>query len=277
MGKSMGKRRKYKTDRGLISLLVLLAPSAAIAGSLAVAGAEVISGDNVRIGFRGGIAPRALPRRVLAPVSLRVEGTVSPIGSQTPSGLARVVVEVNRHAVFSTAGLPRCSPRELGGTDSREALALCGDALVGSGYITSHIDYPDQAPFPARGRVLVFNSRKNGRQSLVVHVFGHRPASISTLLSGALVANRPPRGAFGPRVVIEMPKVRDGWGYVNGFGLTFHRRYGYRGRERSLISASCPAPKGLRVVPFRSARGSFELSDGQVLSRALGGSCRASG
>ncbi len=72
-----------------------------------------------------------------------------------------------------------------------------------------------------------------------------------------------------------MPRIGDDWGYVSGFGLTLHRRYRYKGSERSVVSATCPAPVDLREVPFKAARGSFELADGQLLSRTLGGSCRA--
>lgn len=265
--------RLARTPSALAALLI----AAALAHGAwpALVRADVVTGDDVLINFHGAIEPRVLPRGAPAPVSLHVDGVVRPLGDATPAGLSRVVVQVNRHAVFTTRGLPSCPPRSLLGTTTREALAACRDALIGTGFLTSHIDFPDQAPFPTRGRILVFNSEKHGHSALAVHVYGRRPASTSTVLSGALVPHGQPTGPFGPRIVIEMPKAREGWGYVNGFGITFHRRYRYRGLRRSLIAASCPAPADLEVVPFRSARGTFELSDGQVLTRALGGHCRA--
>jgi hypothetical protein len=257
-----------------LSAVVTLVP-AVLGFALATARAEIVTGDNIQVNFQTSISPKALPRHSEAPVSLRVDGKISPLGPGTPAGLSRVVIQVNRHASFTTRGLPRCRPKKLRGTSSRRALAVCGDALIGSGFITSHIDFPGNAPFPAKGRVLAFNSTKDGHQALAVHVFGREPASISTVLSGALVPRGPSRGQYGPRVVIDIPEVEEGWGYVDGFGLTFHRRFRYRGEETSVVSATCPAPADLREVPFKAARGVFELTDGQVLTRSVGGSCRA--
>ena len=236
--------------------------------------ADTVTGDNVRIDFRGSILPKALPRSGPAPVSLHVTGKVHPLGSQSPAALKRLTIQINRHAIFTTRGLPRCPPRRLRGTSTKGAIASCGDALIGSGYFTSHIEIPDQAPFPAWGRALAFNTRKGGRQAVVIHVFGRNPAPTSTVLSAALIGSGPASGPFGRRLTIEVPKIGDNWGYVSGFGLTFHRRYRYRGQEKSVVRASCPAPPGLRVVPFTAARGVFELGDGQILSRTLSGSCR---
>jgi hypothetical protein len=237
--------------------------------------AESISGDNVIVDFRGSIRPRALPRAEAAPVSLHVQGAVHPIGEGSPSALAEFTVQVNRHAVFTTRGLPRCPLRKLHGTSTHEALANCGEALLGSGYFTSHIDIPEQAPFPAWGRVLAFNTRKHGHQAVAIHVFGHHPAPTSTVLAAALLRSNPASGAYGPELRVEMPRIGDEWGYVSSFSLTLHRRYRYRGKERSVISASCPAPPDLSEVPFKAARGTFELADGQIFTRTLGGTCRA--
>jgi hypothetical protein len=61
---------------------------------------------------------------------------------------------------------------------------------------------------------------------------------------------------------------------VTGFDMTFHRRYRYRGRFHSFLSASCPAPAGIAEAPFRAARGTYYLSGGRVLTRVVTGSCR---
>jgi hypothetical protein len=242
---------------------------------LAPAGADTVTGDNVRIDFHGQIFPKVLPRSAPTAVSLHVSGKVHPLGSDSPAALKRLSIQINRHAVFTTHGLPSCPPRRLRATSTKVAIAKCGDALIGSGYFTSHIEIPDQAPFPTWGRALAFNTRKGGRQAVVIHVFGRNPAPISTVLSAALRRSGPASGPFGRELSIEVPKIGDEWGYVSGFALTFHRLYRYRGQEKSVVRASCPAPPGLHVVPFTAARGVFELADGKVLARTLNGSCRA--
>jgi hypothetical protein len=241
-----------------------------------VARADTVSGDNVRVSFSGSIEPRTLPRGEPAPVSLHVEGKVRPLEGARPVALRRFTVQVNRHAIFTTRGLPRCPLRKLRGTSSREAIGNCGEALLGSGFFNSHIDIPEQAPFPAYGRVLAFNTTQRGEQAVAIHVFGRRPASITTVLSTALRRSGSSSGPFGPALTVEMPRIGDDWGYVTGFSLTLHRRYEYRDRLRSVVSATCPAPADLRTVPFKAARASFELADGEVLTRSLNSTCTAS-
>jgi hypothetical protein len=239
---------------------------------LGSAQADVVSGGNVRVSFRGWISPEALPRGEAAPIALHVAGTVTPVGGQRPASLARVTVEVNRHAVATTRGLPTCPWRRLQSRTSKQALQLCGDALIGTGHFTSHIDIPEQAPFPAVGRMLAFNSRRNGKPAVAAHVYGKNPVPTSEVLP--MTFSRRGQGAFGPIVSVEMPKIGNEWGYVSGFDLTLERRYRYHGRAMSVISASCPAPAGVREAPFKAARGIYELADGSTLTRTLSGSCQ---
>jgi hypothetical protein len=245
--------------------------------TLTVARADTVEGDNVRISFHGWIGPAVLPRSQPAPVSLHVAGAVRPLGGGRPAALKRLTIQVNRHAHFTTHGLPSCAPGRLRGANTRQALAGCGEALIGSGHFTSHIDIPEQAPFPARGRVLAFNTTREKRPAVAIHVFGRKPASTSTVLGAVLARSGPGAGSFGPRLTIEMPRIGDDWGYVTGFDLTLHRRYRYRGRNLSVVTATCPAPADLSEVPFKAARGTFYLADGKVLTRTVSGSCRASG
>jgi hypothetical protein len=242
---------------------------------LASARAETVAGKGVRISFQGRISPSSLPRSVPAPVALHVAGTVGALGDESPAALERLTVQVNRHAHFSTHGLPSCPRRRLGGTSTGEALSACGEALLGSGHFTSHIEIPEQAPFPARGRVLAFNTTREDRPAIAIHVFGRKPASITTVLGAAITRSGPASSSLGPRLTIEMPKIGDDWGYVSSFDLTLHRRYRYRGRNLSVVTATCPAPTDLDKVPFKAARGTFELADGQTLTRTVSGTCRA--
>jgi hypothetical protein len=44
-----------------------------------------------------------------------------------------------------------------------------------------------------------------------------------------------------------------------------------------VISASCPAPRDIHEVPFKAARGTFELAGGATLTRVVGGTCKVGG
>jgi hypothetical protein len=256
--------------------LAALAVLAALLGAV-VARADSVAGNNVRIGFRAWILPKELPRADPSAVSLHLSGRVHPIGGRRPSALERVTIQINRHAVFSTRGLPRCRRGRLTATRTRKAIAVCGAALIGRGRFRSHIDIPEQTPFPAIGRVLAFNSTLHGRRAVALQISGIDPVPTTTVLVARLTGSGRTPGQFGSELTIRMPRIGDEWGYVTGFDLTLHRRYRYRGRAMSVVKASCPAPAGFDRVPFRAARGTFELADGQVLTRTLSGSCRAAG
>ena len=173
--------------------LAALALLAALIGSV-VARADTVAGDNVRIGFRAWILPRALPRGDPSPVSLHLSGRVHPIGKQRPSALERVTIQINRHAVFTTRGLPRC-PSPPGRNPLRGGDARCRAALIGSGRFRSHIDIPEQAPFPAIGRVLAFNRRLHGRRaSGAPRLAGTDPVPTTMVLIARLTRSGPTPG-----------------------------------------------------------------------------------
>jgi hypothetical protein len=237
--------------------------------------ADVIGGANVRVGFHGWLSPRQLPRHGTAPVALHVKGSVHLTHGGTPPDLDRVRIEVNRHAAISTAGLPACRPGPLLATTSKQALEACRPALIGDGLFRAHIAIPEQAPFPAHGRMLAFNSVSHGRHVILVHVFGRHPVPTGQVLTLSL--RRAQGGTFGTVLSLKMPAVAAAWGHVTGFSLTLHRLYRFRGSRRSLISASCPAPSGFSSAVFPAARGTYFLGDGRTIRRLVSGTCHVVG
>lgn len=264
----MGGRSSRLIRLGALAALCLLA-----LGGLAVG--EVVSGGNARVSFGGWISPRKLPRAGSAPITLHVSGTVHPIGGRRPAALKRVKVELNRHGVLTTRGLPVCPRRRLLGTTSSQALRQCAGSLVGAGTFRAHVEIPEGAPFPSVGRVLAFNSTLHGHPALVAQVFGTEPVPTAQVVPIGI--RHSGEDGFGSTLSMEMPQVGDEWGYVTGFSMTFHRLYAYRGRTRSFLTASCPAPAGIASAPFRAARGTYYLGGGHVLTRVVSGSCRVRG
>jgi hypothetical protein len=239
---------------------------------LGPARADTVTAGHVRVDFSGEIQPHVLPRHGDQPIAVTVRGKVKPLAGSRPPALQRFVVAFNRHAHLFTRGLPVCPRRRLLAATSRQAREACGRALVGSGHFTAHIDIPESAPFPASGRALVFNSSLHGRPALVIHIYGRRPVPTSQVLPLTISHSRRP--GLDITLAATMPVVGEGWGYVTAFDLTLHRTYAYRGKRRSLVSASCPAPAGFDRVPFRLAQGSFYLADGSAPRRTLEATCR---
>lgn len=239
-----------------------------------VADAAVFGGANVRATFRGWLEPRALPRSEDAPVALHLRGSLRTSDGKAPPPLRSMTIEINRHGRVSNRGLPICRRGSVLARTTREALRACRDSLVGEGRFRAHVAIPTQAPFPARGRVLAFNSRRRGRPAILAHVFGRDPVPTSSVMTLRI---RRGDGAFGTALTMTLPNVGDDWGRVTGFSLNLHRRYSYRGRAHSLIEASCPAPKGFDGAVYKAAKGTYRLADGRTITRILTGSCRVSG
>ncbi len=252
------------------ALAVLLLAAACLCTQSSVA-AEVIGGGNYRISFEGSMTPAKLPRVGTHPISVSVSGAVQQLPGPASPPLREFTVAVNRHARLSLRGLPLCPRRLIAGNSTSQALAACRDALVGSGHFSAHIDLPEQAPFPAAGRLLIFNSRYRGHRALLGHVFGRQP--VPTAIDMYFRLHREQKGSFGLALTATLPEVGEEWGYVKGFEVNLGRRYFFHGRRRSLLAAGCPAPAGIYSAPFKLARGVFRLADGSSRSRVLTGVC----
>jgi hypothetical protein len=238
-----------------------------------IAQADVVGGANVRVTFNGWLTPRALPRTGLAPVKLHLKGRLWTSDGRSPPPLRRVVFAINRHGKVAMRGLPVCRKSAILSTSSAQALASCRKALVGSGRFNAHIEIPTQAPFPARGRMLAFHSKRHGRHVILAHIFGTDPVPTVRVLT--LTFQRPKRrGRFGATMSLRLPELGEDWGHVSGFELALHRRYTYRNQRRSVVSASCPAPRGFTLAVFTAAKGTYYLADGRVITRVITGTCK---
>ncbi|HET7121582.1 MAG TPA: hypothetical protein VFI17_10105 [Solirubrobacterales bacterium] len=247
---------------------------AAVAALVAGARAEVVQRGDLRVYIQGGITPKTLPRLGRAPVAVSVAGHVVSTSGSVPPQLTSVAVALNRNGRLDFRGLPVCPRRRIEAVSSRQALALCGRALVGTGTFHARVVLPDQSPFPSDGRVLAFNGRQHGQHVVFAHIYGPRPLPQSRVLTFHL---RQQGGGYRTLLSARLPEVTTDWGYVSRLSLTLGRRYRYRGRSRSFIAAGCPAPSGFSAATFPAAKASFGFADGRTLTSTLIRSCRVRG
>jgi hypothetical protein len=80
-------------------------------------------------------------------------------------------------------------------------------------------------------------------------------------------------GTYGLTMTAALPQVAAEWGHVSAVELTLSRIFRYRGRERSFLSADCPAPPGFTVATAPFARVGFAFDDGLVLQSTMVRSC----
>jgi hypothetical protein len=245
------------------------APRAARKGPSAST-SEVVQRGDLRVSFDGKLSPHALPRREAAPVRVAVAAKIASTDDSTPPQLRRISIAINRYGRFTPQGLPLCPLREIQPSTTASALAACRASLVGEGRFSAKILFDQQAPFPADGKVYAFNGRLDGRPAIFAHVYGTDPVPTSFTLPFKI---EPSKGTFGTTLRTALPSVIGSSGYITGLSLTLGRSFTFRGKRRSYLSASCPAPDGFPGAVFPFAKASFGFQGAPTLSSTVTRSC----
>jgi len=255
--------------------LIAAALAALCAAAVPVWAATNGEGDLV-VSFDGGISPAKLPRKQLAPVAVRVGGDVrsaSGAAEQLPQ-LRRITVAINRQGRLFDRGLPVCRARQIQPAREKNARRICRGALVGDGHVRVQVRIPGQPPFTVRAKLLAFNGpRRGGRKLILAQAYAKDPPGAFILTFTV----RRRKGTFGTVLTTTLPKQTRKWAYLTHFDLRLRRVYGYRGKRRSYISASCAAPAGFESAVYPFARATYRFADGQRLTLSESGVCRVAG
>ncbi len=239
-------------------------------GWAADSGAERVIKDGLQLTFNADFAPHVLPRNRNAPVDIKVEGKIATTDGSHPPPLRWIEVAINRSGRLYTKGLPVCTAPVLQSTSSEAALERCGPALVGRG--SFHADVQLGKEIPATGKILAFNSRRHGKQALVLHLFAGVPVRFTLVVP--LTIGHLDSGSFGTLLRAKIPRLGGGLGSITEINLTIGRQYSFEGRRRSYISAACGAPSALDSAVFPFARGIFRFEGHQELRETLTRVCR---
>jgi hypothetical protein len=248
-----------------------LAAAVGLLACASLAQATVVQEGNLRITVLSQVLPYKLPRKGTAPIAVFVSGHLSAPHGGIPSQLQEMTVEVNKHGLLQSKGLPACPLRLLQPASTERALASCQDALIGSGQFWAHIVLPDQGAYPTHGRLLIFNGRQKGKPVIFTHIFTANPFFSSFVIP--FVIQKKANGAYGTKLSASLPQALGDWGYVDRIKLTLKRKYTYRGRQLSYFNAGCPAPEGSKRTVFPLALASFAFADGTALSAKVEKAC----
>jgi hypothetical protein len=253
-----------------LGIPVLVALLALVGGT--VSHADKIRDDGLQVSFDASFAPQSLPRLKPAPIEVRVHGDIETTDGSHPPPLRRLEVAINRNGRISTAGLPVCLPPSLQSTSSAEALSRCRPALVGHGRFRAVVALGSKSDIPTYGKILAFNSRKAGKPALLLHLFAAVPVRL-TLVVPLIIGHRS-QGEFGTVLRAQIPKIGGGLGSVTEIELSLGRRYSFKGKRRSYLSAACGAPEGFTHIPFDFARGTFNFEGHKPIDATLVKFCR---
>lgn len=217
----------------------------------AIAGAVTVRQQGIQITALAQVKPNKLPRHGTAPIAVFVAGHLQSSDGGIPPQLQRLKIDVNRHGLLQSEGLPVCEAGRLVAATTERALQACGDALIGSGHFWANIVLPDQGAYPSVGRLLVFNGRKGTKPLILAHIYTTHPFNTSFVIPFSI--RHLAKGPYGTELSASLPEALGSWGYLNRIKLTLKRKYRYLGKSLSYFNAGCPAPG-------RSKRTSFPLA-----------------
>jgi hypothetical protein len=236
-----------------------LAVTLIVVASASLARATTIQSGGLRITVLAQVVPYRLPRTGTAPISAFVSGHVEDRHGGIPPQLQTMTVDLNRHALLQSEGLPVCPIGQIQPSSTKRALAKCGDALIGSGLFWASIVLPEQGSYPTHGRLLIFNGRLHGAPAILAHIYTRDPFDSSFVIAFAI--KKVSRGLYGTELTASLPESLGEWGYVNRIKLTLKRKYTYRGQRLSYFNAGCPALPGTRIATFPLAKATLGFAD----------------
>jgi hypothetical protein len=259
-----GEKKSKTTAKALLTAALCISLFA-LATS---AGGQTVRAGNLIVTIEGAITPKALPRKTPAPVTLSLSGSLKTADATHPPVLKTLHLEFDRHGQLNTTGLPTCRPQQLQSTLTATAERVCKDALVGTGRAEAQIALPEQAPFNASGKLLIFNGPPKGaKQVLVLHVYAHVPAP-TTFVTTAVIGKA--KGKYGTSADVAIPAIVAGQGSLIAFSATLHKTWPYKGQKQSLLLATCPSG-------HLYAHGDFLFAGGEELSGGVTRSCTPKG
>jgi hypothetical protein len=246
-----------------VAVTAAIVASAAIAGPV---GAPVPSADGNSQAVGSVIAPKNLFKKTFSPASLEVTTKLtSSAASGVPSPTTNVVIDFDKNATIFTKGIPTCDPAKLQNQSTEVALQQCGSAKIGSG--TAEALLPVGAKvFTVNQVVTAFNGvPKGGKPVVILHSYGTTPIQTALVLIGT-VSNFNKEG-FGPRLDVDVPLIAGGQGALTYFNVKIDKKYKYKGKSVSFLSAKCPSSKKLKT------RSTFTFLDGQTSNPTYSQKC----
>jgi hypothetical protein len=242
-------------------LVITMALGALIALTVAgIATAEKpvkVRAGNLELTFNGGFSPKTLSKTKLTPITLTVSGDIKTVDGTHPPALKEFNVQTDKNGSINVKGLPVCTASKLQSQDTKHAEAICKTAIIGSGQATAEIAFPEQAPIPAKSKIIAFNGGfKGGTTTLYIHAYltVPTPAAIVTTVKIKKIH----AGRYGLEAKSSIPKIAGGSGSVTHFNLTINKK--------GVLSAKCPDGK-------LQAHGTAVFSDGTRASAEVIRTC----
>ncbi len=253
-----------KVKAGALSAALLLTLAA-------IATAATVQQGGLRITALAQLKPYKLPRKGTAPIAVFIAGHLQNAEGGVPPQLQKLKIDVNRHGLLQSRGLPVCRIPEVQPASTQRALSDCGDALIGSGQFWASIVLPDQGAYRTQGRLLVFNGREEKRPVILAHIYTSHPFNTSFVITFSI--KHIDKHPYGTELQASLPQALGSWGYLDRIKLTLRRKYRYLGHQLSYFNAGCPAPAGAKRASFPLAYAEFSFAGRAPMGATVNKTC----
>jgi hypothetical protein len=249
-------------------IVCTLAVLAAFVALAALAEGEVVQKGDIRVKLEGALTPKALPRTGDVPVRVSVGAKITALKESDPPRLRKISIAINSAGKFSPGALPVCTMRDIQPSTTQNALKACGPSLVGTGKFAAKVLLPQQASFPAGGKLYAFNGTYEGHPAILAHVYGTEPVPTSFTLPFVMSTRK---GQLGTVLTASLAEATGKGGYITELSLEL----GGSGRNAYLV-AGCPAPKGFGSATFPFAEATLDFGHSKI-SSTLTRNCKVRG
>jgi len=222
----------------LKTMALALVAAVAVAGFAVAAKPTVTRVGNLVVKANGGVSPKALPKKRMAPVALHLSGQIGTNDGTQPPALRKVIIDFDKHGSINARGLKVCKPGKLQARNTRAAKKACKGTIVGGGKTKVKVALAEQRPFTTSGPLVLFNGGVRGKVTkMYVHAYVNVPAP--TAIVTTVRVKKIKQGRYGTRAIATIPKIAGGAGSVTFFKLKVKRKFRFKGKARSYLTARC--------------------------------------
>jgi hypothetical protein len=233
--------------------------------------AATVQSEGLRITALAQVKPYKLPRHTPAPIAVFVAGHLESAKGGIPPQLQGLTIEVNRHGLLQSRGLPTCPVARIQPATTSRAISVCGDALIGSGQFWANIVLPDQGAYRTEGQLSIFNGKSKGRPAVLAQIFTSHPFNSSFVIPFSI--RHVSKGPYGTELHASLPQALGEWGYLDRIKLTLRRKYAFKGRQLSYFNSACPAPGHSKRTSFPLAYAEFAFAGRKPLGVTVNKAC----
>lgn len=221
-------------------LMITMAVGALLA--LSVAGVAVAAKDTtvkagnleVTIDGSSGVTPKALSKTKFTPIKFTAAGSFRTTDGTPVPPIKEVLIDAP-NAAINVKGFPTCTSGALQARDTKSVEKACPDSIIGKGKTTIETTFPEQPTIPAKSPLLVFNGgSKGGTTTLYIHAYLTQPITTAVVTTVKIK-----KSGSGLKTTTSIPKIANGAGAVTDFSLSIDKKYTYKGKKVSVLSAKC--------------------------------------